>query len=462
MKILLIAYNNDSYIHWFPCGLAYIAAHLRSRNYDVNVYHQDIYHFPDCHLTNFLNNNHYDIVAVGMSGGYYHYQKLLKISEAINSSIDRPFYIIGGHCSSPEPEYFLEKTQADVVVIGEGEITMAETVEAVESNRSLSMVKGIAYREGGNVCVNEHRDLIEDIDSISYPAWDLFPIDHYALLREPNIKNNERCFPVVSGRGCNFSCNFCYRLDKGLRLRSPENVVEEIRILKKRYNISYITFVDELFMSSPQRTIEMSEAFIKAELNIKWNCQGRLNFAYLEVLNIMKKSGCVFIGYGVECMDNEILKVMRKGLTTTSIIKGVEHTLKAGISPGLYVMFGNIGENKKTLKATTDFLLKYDDHSQLRTIRPLTPYPGSPIYDYAIEKGLLEGPEDFYERKHLNSDLLAVNFTDLTDKDFYKYLFRANKRLLRKYFDDKVRDSITSLKKLYFEKDVNFRGFRHT
>jgi radical SAM superfamily enzyme YgiQ (UPF0313 family) len=176
----------------------------------------------------------------------------------------------------------------------------------------------------------------------------------------------------------------------------------------------------------------------------------------------MKKAGCVFINYGIEAMDDQILKNMNKALTTKQIIKGIEATLKAGISPGLNIIFGNIGENRETLRKGVDFLVRYDDGAQMRTIRPVTPYPGSPLYKYAIEKGLLRDCEDFYENKHINSDLLAVNFTDMSDEEFHKNLFEANSVLLENYFNRLKASYETQMKKLYFERDANFRGFRQS
>jgi anaerobic magnesium-protoporphyrin IX monomethyl ester cyclase len=114
------------------------------------------------------------------------------------------------------------------------------------------------------------------------------------------------------------------------------------------------------------------------------------------------------------------------------------------------------------LKMGVEFLLKYDNHAQLRTIRPVTPYPGSPLYYYAIEKGLLKDVEDFYENKHLNSDLLAVNFTDLKDDEFYKALMNANLALLQKYYEKKLDSAKEQTKDLYMNKNIYFRGYRQT
>jgi len=151
---------------------------------------------------------------------------------------------------------------------------------------------------------------------------------------------------------------------------------------------------------------------------------------------------------------------MNKGLTTKQIIEGVENTLSIGISPGLNILFGNIGDNKETLNKGVEFLLNYDDGAQLRTIKPVTPYPGSPLYYYAIKKGLIKDCEDFYKNRHTNSDLLTVNFTNLSDEEFHKCLFEANSRLLKNYYNNQLFHVLDSARKLYLENDTGFRGFR--
>ena len=462
MRILLVAYDNDSFISVFPLGLAYIASTCRKAGHEVIIYNQDVYHWPESHLIDLLNKAYFDVIGVGVIGGYYQYRKLLKISEAVNKAKHRPFYIIGGHGPSPEPAYFLKKTGADVVVIGEGEKIIIDLLDAVEKGRELSTVAGVAFLREGKCIQTARCEVIANLDDIPFPAWDLFPMDHYALLREANIKNSERCMIVITGRGCTFKCNFCYRMDEGRRERSVESIIEEINILQKDYAISYIDFQDELFMSSTRRTIALCESFIKAKIKINWFCNGRLNYAKPDILRLMKEAGCVFINYGIESLDEKALRVMNKGLTVKQINNGIENTLSADISPGFNIIFGNIGETEESLKLGVDFLLKYDDHAQLRTIRPVTPYPGSPLYYFAIEKGLLIDCEDFYENKHINSDLLSVNFTSMTDEEVHRLLFEANKKLIENYFAFHAEKYIKSAEMLYFQKDASFRGFRQT
>lgn len=462
MRVLLVVYDNGAYVHSFPQGTAYVAAALRNAGHEIVIWSQDIYHWPDEALTEYLDQNHFDVVGIGIVAGYYQYTRMLGLARAVNNARQRPFFVLGGYGPTPEPEYFLKITQADAVVMGEGEGTAVELLAALQDNKPIKDVPGIAFRDGDSVTVNPRRELISDLTGIIWPAYDLFDMNYYRLLRFPHMEPTEFSMVVLSGRGCTFKCTFCYRMDTGYRPRDFDNVVDEVEYLQKTYNISHIDFCDDLLMSSKQRTIEFCETVQRRGVKFKWSCNGRLNYVTAEILDLMKKSGCTFINYGIESVDNTVLKNMKKGLRYDQIISGVELTLAAGISPGLNIIWGNIGDTLETLERSVDFLLTYDDHAQMRTIRPVTPYPGSPLYYDAIARGLLKDVADFYENKHLNSDLLAVNFTDLSDEEFHAALYRANMRLTEKYFEVRKENVERTMRRLYMEKDATFRGFRHT
>lgn len=462
MRILLVAIDYDSHLPGPPLGLMYIASAIINAGHDVEVYNQDLKHYPDEHLTGYLDSNEVDAVGVSLIAGYYEYKKIKKLSAAINRSKKRPFYIIGGHGPSPEPEFFIKKTKADAIVIGEGEVTIVNLLEALENSNKLENVKGIAFRDGEKVVINERQPLIEDIDSIPLPAYHIFPVDYYRLRRAPHCANSQFSMWMLSGRGCPFRCSFCYRMDEGFRPRSNEGIIEEILLLKRDYGVTYFTFQDELLMSSQERIIDVCEAFIKANLKVKWNCNGRLNFAKPHVLKLMKKAGCVFINYGIEAMDDVVLKKMNKRLTTNQIIRGIETTIQLGISPGINILFGNIGDDKETLDKAVKFFLKYDEGVELRTIRPVTPYPGSQLYYDSTKMGLIKDCEDFYENKHKNSDLITVNFTNMSDEEFYNCLYKANNTIIKNNFQIKLSGLLDQTKRLYLNQDDSFRGFRHT
>lgn len=475
LRILMVIYDNGSYMTWFPQGLGYVAGVLKQEGYEIELYNQDIHHYPDEHLTYFLDNRpQYDAVCISVIGGYWQFQRLVGLSKAIENSRKRPkLYALGGYGPTPEPEYFLLKTKADVVCMGEGEDTTRELFAALATGESYDSIPGIAYRDGNVVKVNPPRGLIpstelENLDRIPMPAYDEFPMEYYRLLRMPNCDATDFIQPVLSGRGCTFKCNFCYRMDTGFRPRSPEGILDEIEFLQRNYGISYVAFSDDLLMVSKGRSMELAEAFIKYSertgLKFKWDCNGRLNYCTPDILKTMKRAGCVYLNFGIEAFDNQILKNMKKGLNVDQIVAGVEQTHAAGISPGLNFIWGNLGETKETLWKAVNFLKKYEK-LQLRTIRPVTPYPGSPLYHIAISKGLIdkENPaKDFYENLHTNSDLLAVNFTDLSDDDFHQALCDANNELIEDHFCKRQESYIRQNTNVYGTKDTNFRGFRQT
>jgi radical SAM superfamily enzyme YgiQ (UPF0313 family) len=462
MKILLVVYDNDSFLHVFPIGLGYIAAVLRLQGMEVKIWNQDMHHYPDEALTGYLDQEKFDLVGIGVVAGYYQFKKLLALSKAVNRSKNRPIFVLGGHGPSPDPEYFLKKTQADVIVLGEGEDSIIELTRAIAEKRDYRQITGIAVRSGDEIFINARRPLIQEIDEIPFPAYDLFPMEYYRLFRSPDSTGRDFGLPVLSGRGCKFRCNFCYRMDKGFRPRSPDAIIAEIRFLIEKYRVTRISFMDELLMSSRSRIEEICRALIKAKLNIKWGCSGRLNYAAPDILRLMKKAGCVMINYGIESIDDQALKNMHKNLTVDQIIRGIEATLKVGIIPGFNIIFGNIGETREILQKGVDFLIKYDRGAQLRTIRPVTPYPGSDLFDIAVQKGLLKDTADFYENKHLNSDLLTVNFTDMTDEEFHQALCDANKILIENFYRKRLSSSLLQTDELYLKQNINFRGYRHT
>ncbi|MCM1232447.1 MAG: cobalamin B12-binding domain-containing protein [Ruminococcus flavefaciens] len=133
MRVLLIAYDNDSHVAYFPMGLGYIASALLSIGCEVEIYEQNIYHYKDEELTDYLNHNEFDAVGIGGCGGYYQYRKIRKIAHAVSCAKKKPFFWMGGHLPSPDPEYFLRNFDGvDAVVIGEGEETCKHMLQVWE------------------------------------------------------------------------------------------------------------------------------------------------------------------------------------------------------------------------------------------------------------------------------------------------------------------------------------------
>jgi radical SAM superfamily enzyme YgiQ (UPF0313 family) len=247
---------------------------------------------------------------------------------------------------------------------------------------------------------------------------------------------------------------------KGFYERSVESIMDEVSWLHDNLGITHAQFSDELLMGSKQRTEDICNALLALPFKIKWDCNGRLNFATRETLSLMKISGAEYINYGIESLNQEMLNDMGKGLTVNQIHEGVRATLDLGLSPGLNLLWGFPGDTVDNLWLAVEFLKRYDPCDELRTIRPVTPYPGTPLFDLAVKDHLISGVEDFYERAHVNSDLISVNFMDMPTDLAHEYLFRANKKLVENYLQKRGARQIESAARMYLKGDTSFRGFR--
>lgn len=446
-NILLIVYDNGSRLPFFPQGIAYIAAQAEKGGHNVDVLLQDISRYPEEKITGILDLGVYDVVGLGFCAGYYQYRKCKSIAEAVNKSVNRLKFkfVLGGHGPAGSPGFFLEKFEADIIINGPGEFFM----NGIQCHPRDDGVKCFQY---------------DNVDDYEWPAYSKFPIDIYKRISWPTSKPEDFCMPILSGRGCPYKCTFCFRMDEGFKKRSSKAIIEEMEFLWKTYKINHFQFSDELLMSGTGRTVSFCESIIRSKLfkeckNLKWDCNGRLNFAIPEVLTLMKKSGCEYINYGVEALDNHVLEKMNKKLTVEKIESGIQATLKSGISPGINILWGNIGDNCETLDKGVKFLEKYDTCDELRTIRPVTPYPGTALYDHCVKNGLIIDAEDFYETLHTNSDRFTCRIMDrLSIQEADSELIGANKILYKNYLGNKEREMSDRLEAFYHGGE--FRGFR--
>ena len=249
---------------------------------------------------------------------------------------------MGGHGPAPLPGFYLKITGADAAVIGEGEIPFLNLVKAIENNNSLKEVKSIAHRNGGEIIINTKEPSTKDIETFPYPLVEALPMEHYINPKEFMMENTDRKIYMITGRGCNYTCNFCQRIEGGIRFRPVEAVIDEIKKYIRDYAITYIIFWDELFMVSKKRVYEIAEAILKENININYWCTGRLNVVDEDLIKIMKRSGCAYISYGIEQFDNNALKAMNKKLTEDQIVRGIEITQKENIYILVLILFFEI------------------------------------------------------------------------------------------------------------------------
>ena len=438
-NILFIIHDLYQEDNHFPLGIGYLSAVLKKEGVNVEVYCMDIFHYSNAELAEFLITKNYDLICVGFLAARFK-ETVLDLCITINQKKKSAWLVLGGHGPTPIPEYILDKTHANIIVLGEGEETLPELLKCKLENGDLAKIKGIAYKDKGTFQTTERRRPIHNLDTIPFPEWSLFPMEEYINgLKLFRYEPKDRCFGMLTSRGCINRCNFCYRMERGIRFRSIKNVIEEISILNERYGVNYFLMNDELFVYPKKRIFEFRDELQKAGMKIKFVCNARVDVFDEEVASCLKEVGCQFLNFGMESSDQNVLNLMNKNTTVEENIRAAEIAKKAGIGLGLNFIWGNIGDTETSLKNNAALIKKYTTYDYIRTIRPVTAYPGCDLYYDAIEKGLLKGPDDFFER-FKNSDLMMVNFMDIPEKRVYELLFEVNQDLIRDYYVHTTKD----------------------
>jgi radical SAM superfamily enzyme YgiQ (UPF0313 family) len=339
---------------------------------------------------------------VGFTGVTPSILKAVKMASMVKDLYPSIPILIGGPHFTAIPEKTLMDYPAfNYGVVGEGEITIVELVNALASNRKPSNVPGVAFRENGRVRFNPPRPPIMNLDSLPFPAWELlddFPSKyHPALFKYKRLPSTH----IISSRGCPHKCIFCDTsvFSRRVRFHSPEYVLEMVDFLVKYYKIKEVVFEDDQFLVKQERVAEICEGFLNSKFDIAWSCSARIDsVSDLALLKLMKRSGCWQINYGIESASQKILDFAKKAITIEQVEKAVSLTRKAGILAKGYFIFGLPFETEKTMKNSIRFAkqIPLSDVS----VFMLTPFPGSRMYDIAEQYGTIEN--DFDKMNVLN------------------------------------------------------------
>jgi len=402
----------------FPqLGLGYLAAVLEKNGYEVDVI--------DCQAL-FIHYDEYkkeiskrkpDLVGfTSITLTYKSALHLVKLTKEIHPNC---LTVLGGpHATFWDEEALQECPDLDVVVRNEGEYTLLELVQRLETGKNFDGVKGITYRKNGKILVNPDRPLIEDLDSLPYPARHLWPV---AKLREV-----EDVFYLTTSRGCTSWCDFCQAVrmfGRRYRMRSPKGIVDELEYLNKTYNATQFTFCDDAFTIDPKRIEILCREIIDRNLKIIWNCGTRVDKVTKELLIKMKKAGCVSVWFGVESGSQEVLDNMHKDISTSQTLRAVGWVQDLGLQPVPNVLLGFPGETKETAWKTIRFVQKLCPNN-IAFFNVATPLPGTPLYDRIKEKGWLRN-DDFnvYDCMTPVFETPSMNMAELAD--LYEQAFQS-------------------------------------
>lgn len=369
--------------HYPPLGLMYVAGHLEKKSsHQVEILDIDVERLNYHGLEEEIKKRAPDAVGIYTTCfTVYNACEVARCTKKINPDI---IVILGGPHVDIYPKETIGLPCVDYLVLGEGEITVKELLDALEAHQEPAQVAGIAYKKDGEKRLTAHRALHPSLDELSFPARHLLPYKKYYSL----IGKSEISTTIMASRGCPSGCNFCYvQYGRTIRMRSPENVCDEIEECVSM-GIREFFFFDENFTINRKKVLAFCDEIKHRGLKVHFDIRSRVNTVDEEVLQRLKDAGCERIQFGVESGTTEVLKAMNKKVTLEQVEKAFKAAKKAGIVTYADFMIGYPGENLDQIKQTIDFALKLDpDFVQFGAT---SLFPKTKIYFDALGKGVLK------------------------------------------------------------------------
>jgi len=414
-----------------PIGLACLAAYLRENGIEVSILDCPASGLSWNDLKHRLGQDQPDVV--GVSAIACHFEIALRAVRLAKEVLPDVFTVAGGaHFTFSADETLLSCPELDLVVIGEGEVTLFELVrELGKEHPDLSRVNGLAFRRGSSVVRTPPRGLISNIDELPLPAWDLLPMDKYRL-----AVLGDRVTMTVSSRGCSIGCTFCSEAafwGNAWRPRSARKVVDEMQLLKDKYGKSIVWFGDDTFNLNRQRNLQFCQELEERGLDMKWSFEGRADLILRDrdLLDRMVDAGLHWVLVGVEFASDDELERHRKKLSIDQI-RGAFHVLKKRdiVTQAMFVI-GTRGETRQSVIEKVEFAKSLDPDFAI--FSPLTPFPGTAIWEEAKRNGWLETTDfskyDFAHGVMSTGSLSAAEVSELMSECYARFYARPLKIL---------------------------------
>ncbi len=385
----------EFYSRFTPLGLGCIGAHLRSRGHDATVVNLSSWSWP--RIARFFKDERPDIL--GLSVFTFNRHEAMRVAGLARAANPGCLIVAGGPHATHLPHALLRRYGAvDLVARGEGEETMLEIVRAAEAGtlrRPAAVVgpasgsdlaaggtaaapftlAGVTFRSGKDCVDTQDRPVIANLDRLPHPAADP---------RTIGVDAQSQFEFIITSRGCPAACTFCSSPEfwgRSLRFRSAENMLEEVRLLRDRHGVVYVSVRDDTFTVSKKRVIDFCRALIDARLDLLWDCQSRVNIVDEERLIWMRRAGCTHIQYGVESGSPRMLRRLNKGISLDEIRAAAAMTRRVGLGLSIYLITGIDSETDADLQSTLQLIEAIRPHDGL--VSPLTVYPGTGLYEEA-------------------------------------------------------------------------------
>lgn len=365
-------------------GLAYIAAVLRREGMTPRILDCYGVQMPlEVILTKVAE---FQPDLVGISCLSTTYDAIRALSAALRERFPG-LKIVGGNVhASLFAVDMLKDGVVDYVCHREGEYVLPELCRAIRGELALGLIQGISYMNNGEVIDTGERALIEDLDALPFPAWDLFPLDVYHTDPRTEIIPGKVEMQILATRGCPNACTFCSsRTQKSLgakyRMRSANNICDELEYMLDKFDSRVFMFMDLAFPLVKKHAMSFFDEMVRRGLHkkIKWATECRVKPLDEETVHAMRESGCVRVSFGIESGSDEVLANLRKNFTVDDVKRAVLMMDAAGIEVDGMFMLGLPGESKEqieeTIRLATSIPIRY------AIFNLFVPYPGSELYD---------------------------------------------------------------------------------
>lgn len=372
MKILLINPKNSSYYYrlgavYPPLGLCYISSILKNAGNSVKLIDMNVEDFD------WKNYNYSDFDIVGISTDTVRFPLARQISLA--AKIQGTITVLGGPHATAEYEHILKEQICDYVILGEGEYTFLGLVKALESKERYPLIDGLSYLKDGTVVTSSSK-LIEDLDQLPLPDRENSKL--YKTKFDGKLATS-----LITSRGCPFDCEFCSAsqfMGRTIRKRSVENVMKELRQVK-RLGYDSVIFFDDNFTIDKKRTIELCEQMMRKNLTFSWWAFSRADelLGKEDLIEAMSKSGCKMLFIGFESAEDQILKEYKKKLSSSIAFEVVKLLKRYKIDLFASFIMGALNDTKESVLKTIKMAKKLG--AQIVQFSILTPYPGTRLYD---------------------------------------------------------------------------------
>jgi radical SAM superfamily enzyme YgiQ (UPF0313 family) len=406
-----------------PLGTLYAAGYLRSLGYDVALHDSMLRHHED-EISSSLVEHRPEIVVIYDDGFNYLTKMCLSRMRQAAFSMTRlakgfgSTVIVFSSDATDHAEDYL-RHGADFVICGEAEVTLGELVAHLTSgsaSSSLRNIPGIAFLENGVLFKTHQRKAIEDLDALPFPAWDIVDLESYRSAWKK--KHGYFSLNLVTTRGCPFHCNWCAKPIYGqvYHSRTPENVVQEMKFLKRTARPDHIWFADDIFGLKPGWTKTFDEVVNAEGAVIPFKCLSRVDLLLQEEnIRHLKHAGCQTVWVGAESGSQKILDAMEKGTTVQQIRESTGKLRAAEIRVGFFLQFGYPGETKVDIEKTISMVKEcMPDEIGVSVSYPL---PGTRFYD-RVQSQLSE------KQNWVVSQDLELMFAGTYVPDFYRSLHR--------------------------------------